>query len=472
MMNTPSDFQTPAAPGMVNADQRPVDVVVLFSGGLDSILAAKVLEEQGLRVCCLHCHSPFFGDPGAVERWSNLYGLDIRTLDVSDDFCAMLRARPAHGFGKVMNPCVDCKILLLRHARLYMESIGARLLATGEVMGQRPMSQRRDVLNAIRRDAGLQDILLRPLSALHLAPTPAEEEGFVDRSRLLGISGRGRKDQLELAKKYQLPEIPTPGGGCRLADKENARRYWPVLSRWPEPDTRAFKLSNLGRQFWAQQDGRDYWLAIGRTSADNQALHTVLGKDDAKIHLADIPGPLAVACGGRTWPEEVLRAAAALMASYSGKAVRLGAPVGVRASWLGGGWQDSSKLYLRCEGCGNTAVMDMDATVNGIVRQFRNHEQPSCTAYTPSAEVMRLDNAINRGLEQPDSPEAVMALILQGAAARYACCPEPSAESEPSDSLTEADWRRFQRAVSHITISQDTEVTLIFTDKKATGKDE
>ena len=105
---------------------------------------------------------------------------------------------------------------------------------------------------------------------------------------------------------------------------------------------------------------------------------------------------------------------------------------------LGGGWQNSDKLYLRCEGCGNTAVMDMDATVNGIVRQFRNHEQPSCTAYTPSAEVMRLDNAINRGLEQPASPEAVMALILQGAAARYACCPEPSAESEPSDSLTEA----------------------------------
>ena len=228
MMNTPSDFQTPAAPGMVNADQRPVDVVVLFSGGLDSILAAKVLEEQGLRVCCLHCHSPFFGDPGAVERWSNLYGLDIRTLDVSDDFCAMLRARPAHGFGKVMNPCVDCKILLLRHARLYMESIGARLLATGEVMGQRPMSQRRDVLNAIRRDAGVQDILLRPLSALHLAPTPAEEEGFVDRSRLLGISGRGRKDQLELAKKYQLPEIPTPGGGCRLADPPLLARALPL----------------------------------------------------------------------------------------------------------------------------------------------------------------------------------------------------------------------------------------------------
>ena len=104
--------------------------------------------------------------------------------------------------------------------------------------------------------------------------------------------------------------------------------------------------------------------------------------------------------------------------------------------------------------------------VSETVRQFREHEQPSCTAYTPSAEVMRLDNAINRGLEQPDSPEAVMALILQGAAARYACCPALSAESNRFERLTETDWKRFQRVISHITISQDTEVTLIFTDKK------
>lgn len=209
-----------------------------------------------------------------------------------------------------MNPCVDCKILLLRHARLYMESIGARLLATGEVMGQRPMSQRRDVLNAIRRDAGVQDILLRPLSALHLAPTPAEEEGFVDRSRLLGISGRGRKDQLELAKKYQLPEIPTPGGGCRLADKENARRYWPVLSRWPEPDTRPSNSPIWGGVLGAA--GRpDYWLATGRTSADNQALHTVLARTMPRSTCRH-PRSAGRGLRGRTWPEEVLRAAAAL----------------------------------------------------------------------------------------------------------------------------------------------------------------
>ena len=141
---------------------------------------------------------------------------------------------------------------------------------------------------------------------------------------------------------------------------------------------------------------------------------------------------------------------------------------GGKMTRLGGGWQNSGKLYLRCEGCGTTAVTDMDAMVSETVRQFREHEQPSCTAYAPSAEAVRLDNAINRGLEQPDSPEAVMALILQGAATRYAL----SAESNRSERLTETDWRRFQRAVSHITISQDTEVTLIFTDKKATGKDE
>ena len=315
------------------------DGIALFSGGLDSILAARLLMEQGRTIKCLHFYSPFFGHPGRVEHWQEIYGLDIDAIDASAPFVDMLRRGPEHGFGSAMNPCVDCKILMMRLAKERMAEYGATFIVSGEVLGQRPMSQRRDTLNVIRRDANVRDILVRPLSAKLLDPTSPEESGLIDRSRLLGMNGRGRKEQLALAEQFHITEIPTPGGGCRLADKENARRYWPVLSRWPEPDTRAFKLSNLGRQFWAQQDGRDYWLAIGRTSADNQALHTVLGKDDAKIHLADIPGPLAVACGGRTWPEEALRAAAALMASYSGKAVRLGAPVGVRASWLGGGWQ-------------------------------------------------------------------------------------------------------------------------------------
>ena len=319
--------------------------IVLFSGGLDSILAARVLEEQGLRVRCLHCHSPFFGEPSAVPRWRRRHALDIDTLDVADDFCAMLRERPAHGFGKTLNPCVDCKILLLRRARRYMEEVGAAFLATGEVLGQRPMSQRRDVLNVIRREAGVTDILLRPLSARLLEPTPMETSGLVDRERLPAISGRGRHAQLELARHFGLTDIPTPGGGCKLTEKENARRYWPVLAHLPAPDSGDFTLANLGRQFWHEEEGKRYWLAIGRNSGDNQALQAATRPGDARIFLADIPGPLAVGRLASQWPEHILAAAAALMASYSGRAVReaeTAEGVGVRAQWHTTGGQAGS----------------------------------------------------------------------------------------------------------------------------------
>ncbi|WP_165068771.1 tRNA(5-methylaminomethyl-2-thiouridylate) methyltransferase [Desulfovibrio sp. ZJ200] len=313
------------------------DAIVLFSGGLDSILAARLLQSQGLAVRCLHCTSPFFGDAAAVASWQERYGLDIRSLDVSEDFAALLRRRPVYGFGKVMNPCVDCKILLLRQARLYMQAVGGRVLATGEVLGQRPMSQRRDTLHVIMRDAGVSDVLLRPLCAQHLPPVPAEVEGLVDRSRLLGISGRGRSEQLALAAHYGLKTIPTPGGGCRLTERENARRYWPVLTRRAQPEAADFALANLGRQFWRSAPEGEYWLSVGRNSADNQRLAAAARPGDALITLKDLPGPLALARDGATWPPPVLEEAAALTASYAPKAVALAAPVMLRARWRDNG---------------------------------------------------------------------------------------------------------------------------------------
>lgn len=316
------------------------DVIVLFSGGLDSILAAKLLEDQGLKVRCLHCVSPFFGDEAALPRWRRLHNLDIVSLDVSEDFAALLRRRPVHGFGKVMNPCVDCKILLLRHARLYMEAVGARLLASGEVLGQRPMSQRRDTLHVIPRDAGVAGLLLRPLCARLLAPTPAEESGLVDRSRLLSISGRGRGEQLALAGRFALKEIPTPGGGCRLTERENARRYWPVLTRRADAGpslAEDFALANLGRQFWRQEDGRDYWCSVGRNNTDNKRLAAAAGPEDALLSLTGLPGPLGLARRGATWPRPLLEEAAALTASYAPKAVAAGGLTALRASWKNGG---------------------------------------------------------------------------------------------------------------------------------------
>ena len=138
---------------------------------------------------------------------------------------------------------------------------------------------------------------------------------------------------------------------------------------------------------------------------------------------------------------------------------------------LGGRWQDRSKVYLKCEHCGISVSLDTDETFQEVAHQMQTYECQEADAYVPSAEVIRLNNAINRGLEQPDSPEAVMALILQGAAARYDCCPQPISECEPSDCPVEVDWLRFRRVVSYITVASDATVSLTFTDDNFTGKD-
>ena len=300
--------------------------VALFSGGLDSILAAKLIQEQGLDVIGLHFVSPFFGNPEKVAHWESLHGLPIRAVDVSESFVRMLVRRPEHGFGSVLNPCVDCKILMLRQARTIMEETRACCIVSGEVLGQRPMSQRRDALNIIRRDAGVRDCLLRPLCALRLDPTEAELNGLVDRTRLLGITGRGRKDQMALAARFGLREIPAPAGGCRLTEQENARSYWPVLLHSPQPSVSDFRLANTGRQFWHDQDspGRPaLWLCVGRNQEDNDALMALAQEGDLLFKTKDFPGPIAL---GRRfdqdWSNEAVEAAAAFTASYSPKCLR------------------------------------------------------------------------------------------------------------------------------------------------------
>lgn len=318
----------------------PHKALVLFSGGLDSILAAKILEEQGVQVTCLHFVSPFFGKPEKISHWQETYGLRILPVDISEDFVRLLARRPTYGFGSVINPCVDCKILMLRQAAIHMRESGACCVATGEVLGQRPMSQRRDTLNIILRDSGLRGKLLRPLSALRLNPTEAELDGSVDRNRLLGISGRGRKDQFLLAERFGLKEIPAPAGGCRLTERENARGYWPVLRHAPAPRSADFHLAATGRQFWHEQESSPdlngaYWLIIGRNQTDNDRLMSLAAEKDLLFRTRDFPGPVALGrCFGRDWPEDALHGAAAFMASYSGKAAshsaETGLPVAVR----------------------------------------------------------------------------------------------------------------------------------------------
>lgn len=308
------------------------DVVALFSGGLDSIIAAKVVQEQGRTVKALHFTSPFFGKPHRIPEWQEMYGIDIEAVDVGDEYARLMQG-PPHGFGKVLNPCIDCKILMLRRAKLRMLELGAKAIISGEVVGQRPMSQRRDALNIISRDAEVRDYLVRPLCAQRLTPTPPEEAGVLDRERLLNISGRGRKSQLALAETYKLPEIPTPAGGCMLAEVESAKRYWPVL-KWSEsPAANDFEMANLGRQFWKG----DSWLTVGRDQEDNTRIEELAAAGDLLFKVKDFPGPL---CLGRQWPgrpwrPETVREAAALTARYSAKARRHGGEIAVTVTSRG-----------------------------------------------------------------------------------------------------------------------------------------
>ncbi len=299
----------------------------LFSGGLDSILATKVIQQQGIAVLGIHFYSPFFGEPHSVERWQKIYGIPLIAIDVGEEYVNMLLKKPVHGFGKVLNPCIDCKIFMFRKAKELLEKYGARFIISGTVVGQRPMSQRRDAINIVDRNAGVRDLVLSPLSALRLKPTCMEENGLVDRSKLLGIWGRGRKAQLQLAKEMGITDIPQPAGGCRLADMEASARYAPLFQYHPSPRAKDFDLSNQGRQYWKKRS----WISMGRDQHDNKRLETMCEPSDYFFRMADFPGPIGI---GRPlpdapWTEERLNEAAALVASFSPKAKKSLRAVGV-----------------------------------------------------------------------------------------------------------------------------------------------
>jgi len=202
--------------------------LALFSGGLDSILAARVVAAQGIEVLAVKFVTPFFhydilADVASYRREvREKYSLEVVVEDISEGYLELLR-HPRHGFGRHFNPCIDCKIMMLRRAKEMMAAVGASFLVTGEVLGQRPMSQRRDTLNVIGRDSDSRSILLRPLSARLLPETLPEQQGLVDRCRLLDLSGRSRSRQIALAEEFGIRDFPAPAGGCILAD--------PILSR-------------------------------------------------------------------------------------------------------------------------------------------------------------------------------------------------------------------------------------------------
>jgi len=309
------------------------DALALFSGGLDSILAARTVASQGLRVLCLHFVSPFFGHPDKIETWSARYGLDIAPIDIGSQFVTMMVQGPRHGVGKVLNPCIDCKILMLSLARELLNEYGAKFLLTGEVKGQRPMSQRRDALDVISREARVRDVLLRPLCARTLKPTPMEDSGLVDREKLHNFGGRTRQPQFALTRALGITGYPQPAGGCKLTELESAKRYVPIFRYASPPRPQDFALANVGRQFWSGPR----WLAMGKDEASNDALTALAGPGDIVLDVTDFASPLGLIrqLPGADWDEAAILDAAALTASYAPKAVATGAPVRVTVTHEG-----------------------------------------------------------------------------------------------------------------------------------------
>ncbi|MEA1867999.1 MAG: thiamine biosynthesis protein [Thermodesulfobacteriota bacterium] len=267
--------------------------LVLYSGGLDSILACKILQEQGIHIIALYFITPFFGyklkgrEKILKKQAFADQEIQFKEIDISDAYLKMVK-NPEHGYGKYLNPCIDCKILMVRMAMKMLGEFNATFVATGEVLGQRPMSQRRDALRIIERDSDADGLLLRPLSALHFRPTDIENKGLVDRSRLLGLTGRGRKDQIALAGKYGIKEYPAPAGGCVLADPILSRRFKRIFEFWPEFDVNDCVLAQMGRHFILPDRS---WLIIGRDERENVKIVSMIGEGDIKLNLTAIPGP-------------------------------------------------------------------------------------------------------------------------------------------------------------------------------------
>jgi tRNA-specific 2-thiouridylase len=292
--------------------------IALFSGGLDSILACRVVAGQGIHVSAVKFVTPFFDyhllfDPGYPLRMREKFGIEVEVRDVSVDYLALL-CNPAHGYGKNFNPCLDCKIFMMTKAREMMQEMNASFLISGEVVGQRPMSQRRDALRVVERDSGCDGILLRPLSAKCLEPTRPELDGLVDRELLCDFSGRARSKQIALAREMGLVGYPSPAGGCVLTDINVSQRIKRYFAEHETLRVADMRLLTVGRHL-ALPGGA--WLVMGRDEEENTTVLNLVEPEDTILKLADRPGPAALLRNLRQ--SDDLTLAAGLVARYGKK---------------------------------------------------------------------------------------------------------------------------------------------------------
>ncbi len=269
-------------------DRSEILAIGLISGGLDSTLAACMLKEQGLQVVGLNFSTGFcktdarraLKRPGESAKRLRHEGLragtdadiPLEVLDIQEEYLQMV-LNPKHGYGKVMNPCIDCRIFMLQRAKKYMQDVGGHFIFTGEVLGQRPMSQHRRALAAIEKDTGLKGYLLRPLSARVLDPTIPEQKGWVDREKLGDIRGRSRKEQLLMAERFGVEDFPQPSGGCcMLTDQNFGRRFKDLIDH---TETKGMSGEDL------------VFLKVGRHLRLSPDVKVVVARDEAECNFLE-----------------------------------------------------------------------------------------------------------------------------------------------------------------------------------------
>jgi tRNA U34 2-thiouridine synthase MnmA/TrmU len=292
--------------------------VALYSGGLDSTLAILAMQKQGIEVtaitflnhfgCDISDRSSCSNDPFAA---SVKFGFKVKLSHLSDNFLEIVR-KPKHGHGKNMNPCVDCRILMLKEAKEFMHLIGADFIITGEVLGQRPMSQRRDCFPLVDREADVKGMVLRPLSARHLKKTIPEEKCQVNRDKLYGFTGRTRKPQMALANEFGLTEYPAPAGGCLLTDPIYSYRLRDLLAHNSNPDYKDINYLRFGRHFRLSPDCK---IVVGRNHSENELIKSFAGKDAPMLRVLGHGSPFIIIIGNAT--DKAISIAASLCARYS-----------------------------------------------------------------------------------------------------------------------------------------------------------
>jgi hypothetical protein len=288
--------------------------ISLLSGGLDSLLASRITLEQGVEVVGVHFTSPLCNgikeDEGERARRTGAeLGIRVLVRDKGEEYLNLVR-NPKHGYGKHMNPCIDCRIYMLKLTHRLMLEEGAAFIVTGEVLGQRPMSQRRETMRLIEKESGLEGLIVRPLSAMLFPPTLPEKEGVLDRTKLFAVSGRSRRRQYELIERYGLSQFSSPAGGCLLADPIFARKLRDLFDCGEPFSMRDVGLLRLGRHFRFQ--GRR--LVFGRNKEENDYLEAYWSPPYLLVRPEGFKGPCALVEGGAD--EGVLKFIAAILAFY------------------------------------------------------------------------------------------------------------------------------------------------------------